>query len=1505
MPDSTRRSRWTRRATLPLILLAALAFRLLAAAAVQLYTHQKGLLGVFGDTTIYWHLAEAIRTGSPYVVDQWGQPHYALRTPGYPAFLAACQAMFGEHAALGARAVQAALGAVGVGFVYGLVVSLWRRGGEADRRRARTVATVAAALAAVEPYSVGLSALLLSEALFVPLMLTALWGLSALWRPRPRDGTEDARPAGPNGPGAAVVAMLTGLAIGAAILVRPSWAMFVPAALLAWVAFERTRRAVGLAAVVAVVIAATMAPWWIRNERVIGRFVPTALWVGASLYDGLGPDADGSSDMTFLEAQEIRSLGEVEQDATLRRLAADFAREHPDRALGLAAVKVARFWSPWPNADELSAPGVGILSGVATIPVFALLAVGLWDRRKDPRSLVLLVGTLVYFCLLHAVFVSSIRYRLPGMVPAMGVVAAGVVRLVGGRFGRDTKKMVAWAVVLPVSVLVGGGWYAVGHATDGSELARLVERESVRLLPGSIVRVGRVRLRPIAGTATLEQVRVHQGLDTLAGPTVEVGYLRLRYDVSALLKKQFRPSEVVVAQPTLRLGRRPDGSWNLQGLLADPWPLPPPEQLPRVQVRNGTVLLDRGGGAVAVLRDVALELDPLSDVTYRIEGSARGDGFERLDLSGTFDTRSHRVTLDGGGLVRLELGDALKARIPAEWHPTYDRLGLSGGELDVRVDRLVLDPEAPGGLLLDHELDLVVRSATWACPDLPFPLSEVELLAAIRGGSAEVEYAKGSFGNTTIRAAGSIDATDPASGPLDLLVEATDLEIDDRLRAKTPPELLGIWTELKPSGRTHAYLRVVRPGPGRELGVGLTLDLQDVSITTAAFPYPLEHLSGRVVWEGERVTIAPPGLTTVVGNREARCWGTIDRPGPDCVVSLDFEMGALPIDETLLAALTPEVREVLRQFQPRGTVRVAHGHFERHPPPGPGGQETVALSAKLDLGEPDGAGGFAFTWEGMPYPITNVKGRLVIMPDHWEFHDLVGYNGLARIECPGGTVRQVGPNAFDAELTLLASDLPFDEQLRRALPPEWQATWDLLNPTGKASLDAAIRVEGNEDHARLAVRPDPGTSIRLKFTPAPVVPGGPTPPPLELPAMEGIDGSFVYDDGLVTMDGVSFGFRGSPVRFDTGSVKLEPDGRFGLSMTDLRVARFRLDAELRKLMPSVMAEFARRLDESRPIPTMRGDLRLGWSGQPGDPAFVAWENGLVVLDGQTIRAGIPLESIHGRLAGFSGRFDGRALSLSGLVDLESLMIAGLQVTRVRSPLVVDGDSAALEAIEGDLLGGRLTGQGRIGLDEEPEYAATLAVHDADLAEFTKTLPAKQSFRGLLSGMIAFNGVGADPRTLSGQGDFRIAEGDLGDLPVALRFFKVLNTLDIAAPSDSTAFDTAEVSVRVENGLAYLDPIQLSGDAISLRGGGTMDLRGQLDLRLRILYGRNGLRIPLVSDAFREAGGQIADIRVSGPASFPNFTPVLLPGGQRMLRSLGSGVFNTSRGGDRPTSILRR
>ena len=184
--------RWRRAlaglASLALILQVALALRVVAADLLDLYVHRGGSerLCLFPDTTIYWGLARAIRTGTPYEYVEWSDiPHFALRTPGYPLFLAGCQAVLGRRT-LAVRLVQAGLGAVSVFLVYRLTRQL--AGGDEPRAgscsRSWNATLIAAAMAAANPYYILMSVILLSEAVFVPLMLAALWGLAVLWSSR-------------------------------------------------------------------------------------------------------------------------------------------------------------------------------------------------------------------------------------------------------------------------------------------------------------------------------------------------------------------------------------------------------------------------------------------------------------------------------------------------------------------------------------------------------------------------------------------------------------------------------------------------------------------------------------------------------------------------------------------------------------------------------------------------------------------------------------------------------------------------------------------------------------------------------------------------------------------------------------------------------------------------------------------------------------------------------------------------------------------------------------------------------------------------------------------------------------------------------------------------------------------------------------------------------------------------------------------------------------------------
>jgi hypothetical protein len=107
-----------------------------------------------------------------------------------------------------------------------------------------------------------------------------------------------------------------------------------------------------------------------------------------------------------------------------------------------------------------------------------------------------------------------------------------------------------------------------------------------------------------------------------------------------------------------------------------------------------------------------------------------------------------------------------------------------------------------------------------------------------------------------------------------------------------------------------------------------------------------------------------------------------------------------------------------------------------------------------------------------------------------------------------------------------------------------------------------------------------------------------------------------------------------------------------------------------------------------------------------------------------------------------------------------------------------------------------------------------------------------------------------------------------------------------SPVTRTAFDSADVAVKIENGRTYFEPIRLLGDALSLQGRGTMDVQGDLDLKLRVLVGRDRLKFPGLN-LLREASGQFLVVTVKGVPSFPKFDLVPVPEvGDVFKKSLG-------------------
>jgi hypothetical protein len=178
------------------------------------------------------------------------------------------------------------------------------------------------------------------------------------------------------------------------------------------------------------IIPLALLPWAIRNARATGDFCWLTHRGGVSLYDGVGPQATGKSDLAEVyRIPAVQGLSEVEWDRYFRRAAWEQIRTDPARVARLAVRKIVRTWSPVPNADEYRSRLIRAVSGGWTIPIWSLALGGVWALRRRPGLVFALLMPALYFTAVHAIFVGSVRYRLPAvaLISALGASACDVV----------------------------------------------------------------------------------------------------------------------------------------------------------------------------------------------------------------------------------------------------------------------------------------------------------------------------------------------------------------------------------------------------------------------------------------------------------------------------------------------------------------------------------------------------------------------------------------------------------------------------------------------------------------------------------------------------------------------------------------------------------------------------------------------------------------------------------------------------------------------------------------------------------------------------------------------------------------------------------------------------------------------------------------------------------------------------------------------------------------------
>lgn len=922
------------------------------------------------------------------------------------------------------------------------------------------------------------------------------------------------------------------------------------------------------------------------------------------------------------------------------------------------------------------------------------------------------------------------------------------------------------------------------------------------------------------------------------------------------------------------------GEWDIQRVFKLPKfgknaPVP-------VSIWNAEIRCLRNGGTQRrplVLREIDLELAPTpaptssgkdnnsQHVRYQVAGSASSDHFKQVRVKGWIDNDDGKYSIEGQ-VDGLRLSQDLHESLPLEPPTQIEGLKSVSGRASFTFHvGHAAGPEGP----IQFDVRGKLTEGRIEDPRLPYPLTD--LVADIQFSNEKLRVE-----NVTARIGlGTVELTCEKSGfganaPLVLHAKANRLELDSRLAESLPESMRRVWDAYSPSGTVNVDLELVSDQNGWR--PDLMVECLDVSFAHHKFPYRIDDCIGTVHWTSDLCVV---DLRALVASRVLSIAGRFENPGPNYTGGADIRLsGPIPVDEKLLSALREDHEQFVRSFHPRGWI-TAEIAMRRDSLASKKPTLTMAINLK----------DCSIRYDKFPYPLERVSGTLKLANHQWQILNVVGYNDGAEVVCSGNWRRSPqGDNRLD--LHFVGQDIALEEdELRLALKPAARKVWSDLRPRGSVDqVVADLTYDSKSRHTSLDVRAEKwvrrnrseGRSVSIN--------------PVWLPyQMDDVTGTVRYRNGALTLDKVS-------ARHGDTTIHVGGSGRFDstgwqMNLNELAVQRLNLDHELLAALPPSLSGGLEKLNLSGHL-TVEGNVGLSAGIEPRRPLRANWKVYIDVVNG-SLDCGVRAGNIHGGVR-LTGESDHNGLRSRGELEIDSLIYKDVQLTEVRGPIWIDKTRVSFgrwaqppsvatppRRITAKIFGGALECDAQVVFGKSAPFQLQVNLTQANLTQFAKEkAPRMRNFSGTAFAEVRMHGTSQGTHTFRGNGWVRLRNAKIYEVPVLLAMLKLLR---VRQP-DTVAFDSSDMDFRIHGDHIYFDRMNFSGDAISLRGNGWMNLAGQIDLSFATILGRNDVFLPIVSDALGLASRQFLLIEVDGTLEQPNQpTTKVLPALNDSLRQL--------------------
>ncbi len=929
--------------------------------------------------------------------------------------------------------------------------------------------------------------------------------------------------------------------------------------------------------------------------------------------------------------------------------------------------------------------------------------------------------------------------------------------------------------------------------------------------------------------------------------------------------------------------RQSDGSWNLARLI--PAAGSRPQRIPAIALENGTLIVtdprersDRDRRPLS-LRDINLTISPEEPPAsaaaaklplVRLAGTLTGDHLSRVELQGLLDPADGRWELRGA-VEGLEFNERLTTALPQEageaLAPLSSIKGRShfGFRLASRLPAGTMRGTAPA---LEFEADGQIADGTITDKRLPDPLTEVTATIHCDNNSLRIDQLSARCGQMVIETlTAELHGLSPES-PL-TVEEFSARQVDlKRLRPAVPAEFQEAWQRYAPEGTINVSGSL--HFDGARWHPKLTADCLDLSVEYDRFKYRVDGGVGWIKLDYDRLTA---DVRFLAGSQTVRCTCEVRNPGKHFTGSIDIRSAApILIDEEAIGALEPQWEAIVRSFRPRGSVAFT-ARFGRHRP-----ADLVHRQIQLDLHE------LSIQYDKFGYPIDHIAGELLLVDNHWTFSKLKGQNDTAAIDGEGEWLPAADKEGNQLHLHFAAASVPIDDELRSALQPGVQRLWSHLRPRG--TLDSVtVDLKYNPTRRLLAVVVDAGKQHDSQAGPLSVE------PTWFRYRFDDVTGSFHYDSvqGLATLKNVRARHDKTTAQTE-GTCHIYSDGSGEVRLKRLAAERINPDHELLAALPGGIGQALSRLSLGGRF-NMDGTLGIVMPPRDGPPGL-DWNLMFDVEDG-SLQAGLPVSHIAGQVQ-LVGKSDAKGIVSRGELDIDSAMLRGIQLTQVRGPLVIDsqrllaGTWAERDVtghvprwVTANAMGGKLALDGEF-VFADGRFNLYTTLESADLKRVTQELsPSQRNLTGKVFGLVSLGGTTLGVHTWRGQGEARLTDADIYELPVMVSLLSLLSV----KPPNRTAFTNSNMEFRIEGDDVEFTHIDFAGDAISLKGRGWMNNRQEVNLTFYTQLGRDEMQLPIFRPVVGEINRSILLIEVTGPLDHPTVTKRPLGGFSEQLSQM--------------------